>query len=65
MPEYSYNHRQVMAAETTLWNVVEILSDCDCGAWSQRVRELRDAASKLAAELRDYNDQWEEGEDDQ
>lgn len=60
MPQFSYEDRQVLAAEVTLWNVVDMLRDLDCGAWQEKVRKLRNQASELAADIREYNDKWED-----
>ncbi len=64
MPEWTYNDRMVVQTEQTLWNVVDMLqkeAQNDNG-FRLQVEELYKAAQKLAAELRDYNDQWEVGE---
>lgn len=60
MPEFTHNDRQMLHAETTLWNVVSLLDDVSAGAFSKRVQSLMLDANKLAIELRDYNDQFEE-----
>lgn len=61
MPEYSYADRMLIQAEQSLWNVTEILrqeANTDHG-YTKQIRELLKQSQQLAAEIREYNDQWE------
>lgn len=60
MPQFTNDDRQMMSAESTLWNIVTLLDDVNAGDFSKRVQELMRDAATLARELRDYNDQFEE-----
>ena len=60
MPEYTNNDRQMIEAEQILWSVQELLNiSQSCGAWQERIKQLRDQCQVIARELREYNDQFE------
>lgn len=62
MPEYTHADRCMIEAETMLWIVVDVLSIHEhSGAFADRIRDLQKQAEALAREMRDYNDQFEEG----
>lgn len=65
MPEFSNADRCMIETECRLWTINQMLidSDGDCGAWDDRIREVRKTIKKLAEELRDYNDQFEVNEE--
>lgn len=62
MPEYTYEDRNVLKQEQSLWVVVNILSE-ETGdedtAWTKQIKELRDKALEIAREIKKYNDEFE------
>lgn len=61
MPQFTYADRMLIQAEQSLWNVVEILkqeANTDHG-FTKQIRELMKAGERIAAEIREYNDQFE------
>lgn len=61
MPEFTYDDRNMLDAESRLWCVIEIMRPIQAGAFTERSDELRESIVKLARELQDYNDQFEHG----
>ena len=62
MPEYSFDDREMLNAEQSLWNVYEILKNTPSTShnkFSDRLKSIEIAVEELAIELRDYNDQFE------
>ena len=63
MPSYSYEDKLMIMQEQSLWTCVELLKNelsAMDNAWSDRLKALHDEALKIAKELQQYNEQWEE-----
>lgn len=60
MPNWTYDDRNLLDAETSLWNAWKLLERPEAGAWTDRMRKLRDELALLAKEIQTYNEQWEE-----
>lgn len=62
MPQFTNADREMLNAETSLWNAIEILDRLDAGEWTHRIRDARERLIVIVRQLREYNDQFEEAE---
>lgn len=61
MPQFAHDDRQMIVAEATLWNALELLNQIEnAGAFSDRLDGISIHLDKLASEMKAYNDQFEE-----
>lgn len=61
MPQITHDDRCLINAENTLWNALELLNQIEsAGAFHDRIEEIGLQLDKLATEMREYNEQFEE-----
>jgi len=61
VPQYEHADRCMIEAEQTLWIVHEALSQIEhSGSFTGRIQDCRREIEKIAKELLEYNDQFEE-----
>lgn len=67
MPKFTNRDRMCIMQEQAMWSIADSLksaSDSVDNAWSERIEALQDQAVVIARELREYNDQFEVGDDE-
>ncbi len=65
MPEFTNTDKLCVMQERAMWIVANILREELAAvdhAWKSRIRQIADEATKIAQELRDYNDHFEREE---
>lgn len=65
MPEFTYDDRLMIMSEAEMWAARQILLEAEgnSGVWNERIKAARVVVQKIAEELRNYNDQFEESPD--
>jgi hypothetical protein len=65
MPQFTHADRNMIEAEMCVWNAAEVLSNIEqSGEFRNRIQACRSDLEKIAREMREYNDQFEEEDDE-